>query len=80
MDKAGAGQVPGPVQDILYLTAVFNSCVNPFIYGASYYNEARNRQVGAPVYSETCLAKKSRERALTKFVVTCLFGIIECVV
>ena len=29
--------------DILYLTAVLNSCINPLIYGAYYYQEKRGR-------------------------------------
>ena len=32
-------QVPGFVQDILYLTAVLNCCTNPLIYGSYYYSE-----------------------------------------
>ena len=32
-------EVPAPVQDILYLTAAVNSCINPFIYGVYYYKE-----------------------------------------
>ena len=41
IDKASARQVPGSVQDILYLTAVLNSCLNPLIYGVYYYTEKR---------------------------------------
>ena len=41
IDKESAGQIPGSVQDILYLTAVLNSCINPFIYGVYYYTENR---------------------------------------
>ena len=37
-------QVPGFVQDILYLTAVLNSCINPLIYGGYFYMERRNRE------------------------------------
>ena len=36
-------QVPGLVQDILYLTAVFNTCINPLIYGVYYYSERRSQ-------------------------------------
>ena len=32
-------KVPGLVQDILYLTAVLNTCINPLIYGVYYYSE-----------------------------------------
>ena len=42
ISKETAEQVPGWVQDILYLTAVFNSCINPLIYG-HYYLKTRNR-------------------------------------
>ena len=41
VDKQSARRVPGVAQDILYLTAVFNSCLNPFIYGVYYYSERR---------------------------------------
>ena len=41
IDKKSAGQVPSSVQEILYLTAVLNSCINPFIYGVYYYTENR---------------------------------------
>ena len=36
-------QVPGIVQDILYLTAVCNSCANPVIYGMYFYKETHRR-------------------------------------
>ena len=36
-------QVPGVVQDILYMTAIFNSCINPLIYGVYYYQESRSK-------------------------------------
>ena len=32
-------QVPVIVKDILYLTAVLNSCMNPIIYGVENENE-----------------------------------------
>ena len=41
--KESARQVPGLVLDLLYLTAVFNSCVNPLIYGVYYYSESKAR-------------------------------------
>jgi len=44
VDKQSARRVPGVAQDILYLTAVFNSCLNPFIYGVYYYSERRTRR------------------------------------
>ena len=37
-------QVPGVVQDILYLTAILNSCINPLIYGVYYYRDKDNRR------------------------------------
>merc|ERR1719244_511832 len=39
IDKESASKIPGAVQDILYRTAVLNSCINPLIYGAYYYSE-----------------------------------------
>ena len=32
-------QVPALVQEILYLTAVLNTCTNPLIYGVYYFSE-----------------------------------------
>ena len=32
-------QVPGLVQDILYLTAMLNTTINPLIYGVYYFSE-----------------------------------------
>ena len=34
-------QIPVIVKDILYLTAVLNSCINPIIYGVYYFSERR---------------------------------------
>ena len=48
-------QVPGLVQDILYLTAVFNTCINPLIYGVYYYSE-RASQASRAVSSRNNLA------------------------
>ena len=39
VDKAGAADIPGIVHELIYLTAVFNSCLNSFVYGAFYYTE-----------------------------------------
>ena len=39
VDKAGAADIPGIVQEMIYLTAVFNSCLNSFVYGAFYYTD-----------------------------------------
>ena len=38
-------QVPGLVQDILYLTAILNSCINPVIYGVYYYSRDKDQVV-----------------------------------
>ena len=32
------GQIPAWVRDVLYLTAVLNSCINPIIYGVYYFS------------------------------------------
>ena len=40
IDKISARKVPPIVQDLLYMTAVLNSCINPFVYGL-YYNSER---------------------------------------
>ena len=42
LDYEASQLVPGLVQDVIYLTAVLNSCVNPVIYGMYYY---RSRQI-----------------------------------
>ena len=31
--------VPGIVQEVIYLTAGLNSCLNPLLYGAYYYSK-----------------------------------------
>ena len=38
-------QVPVIVKDILYLTAVLNSCMNPIIYGVEKENE-KSKKMG----------------------------------
>ena len=43
LSKEAAEQVPGWIQDILYLTAVLNSCLNPLVYGHYYLSEKRRR-------------------------------------
>ena len=37
LDYEASQLVPGLVQDVIYLTAVLNSCINPVIYGMYYY-------------------------------------------
>ena len=39
VDKAGADDIPGIVHEMIYLTAVFNSCLNSLVYGAFYYTD-----------------------------------------
>ena len=36
ISKESAAWVPAWVQDLLYLTAVLNSCLNPVVYGYVY--------------------------------------------
>jgi len=55
IDSVSARQVPGLVQDILYLTAVLNTCINPLIYGVYYYSE-RASQASRAVSSRNNLA------------------------
>ena len=47
-------EVPGLVLDILYLTAVLNSCVNPIIYGIYFYVENRPGNAGQTNTSRFC--------------------------
>ena len=44
IDITSAREVPLIVQDILYCTAVLNSCINPFVYGLYYHSEKANQQ------------------------------------
>ena len=38
VDPEGVGNDVSPeVQDVLFLTAVFNSCINPLVYGGFYF-------------------------------------------
>ena len=43
MDYDSSQMVPGLVQDIIYLTTVLNSCVNPIIYGMYFYTGSKRR-------------------------------------
>ena len=43
ISKESAASVPGWVQDLFYLTAVLNSCINPVVYGHYYHGERRRR-------------------------------------
>ena len=43
VDYESSQMVPGLVQDIIYLTAVLNSCVNPIIYGMYFYTGTKRR-------------------------------------
>ena len=45
-------QVPPALRDVLYLTAVLNSCINPGIYGVYYFSERKaphSREHNTPV-------------------------------
>jgi len=53
VDKKSAQLVPGAVQDILYLTAVFNSCLNPLIYGIYYHSEQKKSSHSRSATSRT---------------------------
>ena len=64
-------QVPGFLCDILYLTAVLNSCINPPIYGHYFYSEGRGRGGGSTQatsfrYSTTMLTTTSSSRNITR--------------
>merc|ERR1712037_685825 len=39
-------KVPQLMRDVLYLTAVLNSCINPIIYGVYYFSERNSRITG----------------------------------
>ena len=43
IDKETASLVPGLVQDVLYLTAVLNTCINPLVYGLYYHSDNCSR-------------------------------------
>ena len=48
-DEKTVQNVSPIVQDILFLTAVLNSCLNPFVYGGFYVrNVKRRRSLRAP--------------------------------
>ena len=43
IDEASAEKVNPTVQDALFLTAVFNSCINPVVYGGFYFRSFTKR-------------------------------------
>jgi hypothetical protein len=44
IDEASVDQVSPIVQDALFLTAVLNSCINPFVYGGFYFRTQSSAQ------------------------------------
>ena len=46
---AGKPQVPQLLADLMLLAAVFNSCLNPIIYGRYYYRDFRTLASGTPL-------------------------------
>jgi hypothetical protein len=68
LDTESAAGVPGSVQDILYLTAVFNSCLNPLIYGVYYYTENRTQGGrGLTRYQESIRGLKAKNIQFLKY-------------
>ena len=60
-------QVPVIVKDILYLTAVLNSCMNPIIYGVEHENEKSKKKgfkKGPPLLERK---KKIKNRRAMRF-------------
>ena len=43
-DKTSATKINPTLQDALFLTAVFNSCINPLVYGGFYIKSLRKSQ------------------------------------
>ncbi len=43
IDENSVQKVSPMVQDILFLTAVLNSCINPFVYGGFYFKNFRKQ-------------------------------------
>ena len=43
IDEKSVQKVSPIVQDILFLTAVLNSCINPFVYGGFYFKNFRKQ-------------------------------------
>ena len=43
-DKTSANGINPILQDALFLTAVFNSCINPLVYGSFYFKSLRKSQ------------------------------------
>jgi len=42
-DATSASSVPAIVQDGLFFTAVFNSCINPLVYGSFYFKSLKTK-------------------------------------
>ena len=54
LDKSIPASIPRWVSDCMLLTAVFNSCINPIIYGWYYYKDkggGTNTRLGVTKYN-----------------------------
>ena len=55
IDKTSARKVPPIVQDILYVTAMLNSCINPFVYGLYYHSDRMpQNRVSSNIVTRDC--------------------------
>ena len=56
-DEQTVQNVSPIVQDILFLTAVLNSCLNPFVYGGFYIKKSQMQRNTAESYRLSALKK-----------------------
>ena len=64
ISKESAASVPGWVQDLFYLTAVLNSCINPVVYGHYYHGERRRRTESSRTVVSEMNGRKDGDRQM----------------
>ena len=64
ISKESAASVPGWVQDLFYLTAVLNSCINPVVYGHYYHGERRRQTESSRTVMSEANGRKDGDRQI----------------
>lgn len=68
-DPSVGENAPEFLTDIFLLTAVFNSCINPVIYGAHYYQDFKS--LGKPLRYHNSSYRSESNKQIGKLVVDC---------
>lgn len=64
IDPRSVENVAAEVQDALFLTAVFNSCINPLVYGGFYFRALRKSRGARQQLNEQQLAQTQHQAKL----------------